>query len=238
MHFYVQDRSYQFKALPFGLSLAPMEFTVVAKEVKLMALQRGIRIQQYLDNWLVRATSHQTCLHHTQTLVALCRELGWLVNKEKSELDPKEVSLVLHQLTKAPFEPLREASLKHLTFKTVFLLALGSGKRRSEIHIRTSDTSQTGLSCLCVPLPAFYPRTSWLRRDHIVWPLWLYQPWPPPWISHLQVTGPYVQSEPCVITWTEPQILGRTRSWSLFPSRKVLIRTSHLPLSPHGSSRL
>ena len=44
------------------------------------------------------------------------------------------LSLVLHQLTKPPFEPLREASLKHLTFKTVFLLALGSGKRRSEIH--------------------------------------------------------------------------------------------------------
>ena len=44
------------------------------------------------------------------------------------------LSLVLHQLTKGPFEPLREASLKHLTFKTVFLLALGSGKRTSEIH--------------------------------------------------------------------------------------------------------
>ena len=44
------------------------------------------------------------------------------------------LSLVLHQLTKAPFEPLKEASLKHLTFKTVFLLALGSGKRKSEIH--------------------------------------------------------------------------------------------------------
>ena len=44
------------------------------------------------------------------------------------------LSLVLHQLTKAPFEPIKEASLKCLTFKTVFLLALGSGKRRSEIH--------------------------------------------------------------------------------------------------------
>ena len=44
MRFYIQGRSYQFKALPFGLSTAPMEFTVVAKEVKLMALQRGIRI--------------------------------------------------------------------------------------------------------------------------------------------------------------------------------------------------
>ena len=43
-------------------------------------------------------------------------------------------SLVLHQLTKVHFEPIKEASLKHLTFNTVFLLALGSGKRRSEIH--------------------------------------------------------------------------------------------------------
>ena len=37
------------------------------------------------------------------------------------------LSLLLHQLTKAPFEPIKKASLKHLTFKTVFLLALGSG---------------------------------------------------------------------------------------------------------------
>ena len=44
------------------------------------------------------------------------------------------LSPVLPQLTKAPFEPLKEATLKHLTFKTVFLLALGSGKRRNEIH--------------------------------------------------------------------------------------------------------
>ena len=44
------------------------------------------------------------------------------------------LSLVLHQLTKVPFEPLKESSLKHFTFKTVFLVALGSGKRRSEIH--------------------------------------------------------------------------------------------------------
>ena len=91
MRFYLQGRSYQFKALPFGLSTAPMEFTVVAKEVKLMALQKGIRTHQYLDDWLVRASTHDTCLQHTQTLVTLCQELGWLVNKEKSELVPKQV---------------------------------------------------------------------------------------------------------------------------------------------------
>ena len=65
----------QFKALPFGLSTAPLEFTVVTKGVKLMTLQRGIRNHQYLDDWLVKAKSQQTCLQHTKTLVALCQPL-------------------------------------------------------------------------------------------------------------------------------------------------------------------
>ena len=56
-----------------------------------MALQKGIRTHEYLDDWLVRASTHDTCLQHTQTLVKLCQELGWLVNKEKSELVPKQV---------------------------------------------------------------------------------------------------------------------------------------------------
>ena len=78
------------QGLPFGLSTAPMEFTVIAKEVKLTAIHKGIRIHQYLDDWLVRARSHQACLQHTRELVDF-QKLGWLVNEEKSELDPKQV---------------------------------------------------------------------------------------------------------------------------------------------------
>ena len=55
LRFHVQGKTCQFRALPFGLSTVPLEFTVVTKEVKLMALQKGIRIHQYLDDWLVRA---------------------------------------------------------------------------------------------------------------------------------------------------------------------------------------
>ena len=68
-----------------------MEVTAVVKEVELMAQNKGIRIHQYLDDWLVRAPSHQTCLQHTHTLVALCQKLGWVVNMEKSELEPKQI---------------------------------------------------------------------------------------------------------------------------------------------------
>ena len=35
---------------------------------------------------------------------------------------------------KVPFEPMKDTDLKHLSLKAAFLLALASGKRRSEIH--------------------------------------------------------------------------------------------------------
>ena len=146
------------------------------------------------------------------------------------------LSLVLHQLTKAPFEPIKEASLKHLTFKTVFLLALGSGKRRSEIHTRQNKNIRHQSTCPrypCIQLPAFCQRISWPKRVQTVWPRWLYQPWPQLWIGPSSLTGPSVHSEPSATIWTGPQTSGRTRSWSLSPSRKAWTKTSHLPPSPH-----
>ena len=74
------------------------------------------------------------------------------------------LSLVLHQLTKPPFEPLRKASLKHLTFKTVFLLALGSGKRRSEIHAWLNKNIRHQADWTKVSL---YPSPSFLAKNHL-----------------------------------------------------------------------
>ena len=56
-----------------------------------MAIHKDIRIHQYLDDWLVKAKSHQVCLQHTQDLIKMCQQLGWLVNLDKSELEPKQV---------------------------------------------------------------------------------------------------------------------------------------------------
>ena len=49
-----------------------------------------------------------------------------------------DLGVVLEALNKPPYEPLREASFKHLTLKTVFLLAMASG-RRSELHALRFD---------------------------------------------------------------------------------------------------
>ena len=74
------------------------------------------------------------------------------------------LSLVLHKLTKPPFEPLRKASLKHLTFKTVFLLALGSGKRRSEIHAWVHKNIRHQEDWANVSL---YPSPGFISKNHL-----------------------------------------------------------------------
>ena len=71
--------------------------------------------------------------------------------------------MVLLGLTKRHFEPLSEAPFKWLTDKAVFLLALASGKRRSEIHAWThfSVSSRKNWSEVTVsPSPAFLAKNQ------------------------------------------------------------------------------
>ena len=54
--------------------------------------------------------------------------------KRSRNLPKWNLSVVLNELTKAPFQPMKDTDLKHLTLKSAFLLALASSKRCSEIH--------------------------------------------------------------------------------------------------------
>ena len=71
-----------------------------------------------------------TILHKVQTFTGYSPAFP----KSSRNLPKWNLSVVLNELTKAPFEPMKDTNLKHLTLKTAFLLALASGKRRSEIH--------------------------------------------------------------------------------------------------------
>ena len=175
LRFHVQGQTYQFKALPFGLSTAPLEFTVVAKEVKLMALHKGIRIHLYLDDWLVRAGSHQVCLQHTQELVQICQRLGWLVNLEKSELEPKQIfNFVGYQFDlKAgrvrptpdrwqilPRESLRNSVSTDLSGPTVHvLIGLLTATEKQvylvRLHMESAGSTGEGHSGTQIPSPSF-----------------------------------------------------------------------------------
>ena len=56
-----------------------------------MAQAHRILNHQYLDDWLIHAKDKQTCMHHTQSLSALCQDLHWVINLQKSELVPQQV---------------------------------------------------------------------------------------------------------------------------------------------------
>ena len=45
-----------------------------------------------------------------------------------------DLQLVLNMLQKQPFEPLRKASLKHITFKLIFLMAISTFRRCSDLQ--------------------------------------------------------------------------------------------------------
>ena len=71
---------------------------------------------------------------------------------------------------------MRQASLKHLTFKTVFLLALGSGKQRSEVHawLYKNIRHQENWSQLLAPvvIPALAPSLDRsLKEDRSLCPV-------------------------------------------------------------------
>ena len=176
-----------------------------------------------------------------ENLTRLLDSFHWDRPKGQRGIPSWNLSLVFAPADKIHFESIKEASLKHLTLKTVFLLALGSGKLRSEIHAwqngnirHQSDWSR----CPCTRHAAFSPRISWPKRVQTVWPQGLQQPWPQLWIDPSSLTGPSVRSEHCATIWTGPQTSGRIRRCFLSPLRKVSTKTSHLPLSPLGSSRL
>ena len=91
LRFYHRSQMFQFTSLPFGLATTPQVFTMIVKEVKLMALSRGLRLHQYLDDWLIRSQSQEEAQVNTQAAVDLTQSLRWIINQEKSELKPTQV---------------------------------------------------------------------------------------------------------------------------------------------------
>ena len=65
LRFCHNSQVFQFTSLPFGLAMAPQVFTMIVKVVKLMVLTRGVRLHQYLDDWLIMAQSGKEASEHS-----------------------------------------------------------------------------------------------------------------------------------------------------------------------------
>ena len=67
-------------------------------------------------------------------LAALLRSFAVSCPPRSSRLPAWDLSLVLRSLLRAPYEPLRTASTRDVSLKAVFLLALATARRVSELH--------------------------------------------------------------------------------------------------------
>ncbi len=72
----------------FGLSLSPRVFTKVVEGALTPLREVGVRILNYLDDWLILAQSREQLGDHRDLVLRHLSQLGLRVNWEKSKLSP------------------------------------------------------------------------------------------------------------------------------------------------------
>ncbi|KAK7921774.1 hypothetical protein WMY93_008676 [Mugilogobius chulae] len=90
LRFAFNGMAYEYNVLPFGLSLSPRTFTKCMDAALSLLRRRGIRVLNYLDDWLVCAPSLGMAHDHTAVVLAHLASLGLHVNSEKSRLVPSQ----------------------------------------------------------------------------------------------------------------------------------------------------
>ena len=91
LSFRYKHTDFVFQALPFGLSTAPRVFTRVARAVLAFLRQGGVTLYAYIDDWLILARSRQECIDVTSYVIRTLESLGWIINIEKSNLQPSQL---------------------------------------------------------------------------------------------------------------------------------------------------
>ena len=79
------------------------------------SVKRGVRLHQYLDDWLIRAQSQKEAQVNTQTMVDLTQSLGCIISQEESKLKPTQVFSFVgyeHHRLSALVKPTQERWLK------------------------------------------------------------------------------------------------------------------------------
>uniref|UniRef100_A0A8D9BRF4 Polyprotein P3 n=1 Tax=Cacopsylla melanoneura TaxID=428564 RepID=A0A8D9BRF4_9HEMI len=82
--------TYNWTCLPFGLASAPQAFAQLSNWVAQLLRSWGVRVVVYLDDFLIAARSPLQLEEDTKLTLNLLRHLGWVVNMQKSQLNPSQ----------------------------------------------------------------------------------------------------------------------------------------------------
>ncbi len=95
LRFAFENTAYQYSVLPFGLALAPRTFSKCVDAALSPLRASGMRILNYLDDWLILSQSRDTLLSHIDSLLIHLESLGLCVNRRKSILAPSQSIMYL-----------------------------------------------------------------------------------------------------------------------------------------------
>ncbi|KAI2661633.1 Transposon Ty3-G Gag-Pol polyprotein [Labeo rohita] len=88
LRFAFRGEAYQYRVLPFGLALSPRTFTKCVDAALAPLRLQGIRILNYIDDWLILAQSEMEAVRHRDVVLAHMKALGLRLNAKKSVLSP------------------------------------------------------------------------------------------------------------------------------------------------------
>ncbi len=152
LRFAFEGVAYQYTVLPFGLSLAPRTFTKCMDAALSPLRQMGIRILNYLDDWLILAQSEVELLSHRTLILSHLERLGLRVNFAKSALSPSQrisfLGTVLDSAhMRAVIAPERALAIQKLaaTFKSDTARPLKVFQRMLGLMAAASPVLQLGL---------------------------------------------------------------------------------------------
>lgn len=88
LRFRFKGTLYQFTCLPFGLSCCPLIFTKIMKPVIRYLRSRGWSSVLYIDDFLMIEDSYTNCKENIRVTTEFLEWLGFIINFEKSVLEP------------------------------------------------------------------------------------------------------------------------------------------------------
>ncbi len=95
LRFAFGGKAYQYKVLPFGLALARRMFTKCMDAALARLRFQGIRVLNYLEDWLILAHSRESVSHHRDIVLRHIHSLGLRMNAKKSVLFPSQRTVFL-----------------------------------------------------------------------------------------------------------------------------------------------
>lgn len=106
---------FQYKALPFGIKIAPRIFTKIVSEMTAHLRESEGIIVPYLDDFLLVGESIQGVQKQLKRTLDVMKNLGWIVNREKSSLIPskrqKFLGIILDSEVQKSFLPVEKVKV-------------------------------------------------------------------------------------------------------------------------------